>query len=179
MKNAIAFGLGALTVVTLTWVATVGAQAQEPIDTNTITSVSETTSSTSSSTSSTSSSTSSTSTSSTTSTTISQQTTATDEATENVIDLIDVCDQVHPFPDYTGMTINQLSKAGPRDFLRCSPLLRLFWGYDENGNRIPGGLPCVDGSEPTVESQFPLPNTQISLSELATLTTEVTWVCGS
>jgi hypothetical protein len=172
MKNAIAFGLGALTVVTLTWVATVGVQAQEPIDTNTITSVSETTSSTSSSTSSTS-------TSSTTSTIISQQTTAIDEATGDIINLIDGCDQVHPFPDYTGMTQNQLSKAGPRDFWGCSPLLRLFWGYDENGNRIPGGMPCVDGSEPTVESQFPLPNTQISLSELATLTTEVTWVCGS
>ena len=167
MKNAIAFGLGALTVVTLTWVATVGVQAQEPIDTNTITSLSETTSSTSSSTSSTS----------TTSTT--QQTPTIEEATENIIDPIDGCNQVHAFPDYTGMTINQLSKAGPRDFWGCDSFLRLFWGYDENGNRIPGGMPCVDGSEPTVESQFPLPNTQISLSELTTLTTEVTWVCNS
>lgn len=169
MKNAIAFGLGALTVVTLTWVATVGVQAQEPIDTNTITSVSETTSSTSSSTSSTSTTvnTTSTSTSSTSTSTVVNETP------------IDKCTQPINYPDMIGLTIAQVQTVNIQQFPECGTVSLRFWGYTPDGVHVVGGYPCVDGREPVVEYQIPMPDTATTLNELVDSGTQITWVCNS
>lgn len=162
MNRAALYGLSLVGAVAIIVAATSRVQADETITINTVSSVDSTTTSSSS-----------TSTSSTTSSSTSSTTT-----TSVFVIPIDRCAQPIDYPDMIGLTIAQVQTANIEQFPECGTVSLQFWGYTPDGVRVVGGYPCVDGHEPVVESQIPIPHTATTLNELVASGTQITWTCG-
>lgn len=78
-------------------------------------------------------------------------------------------------PNVIGMEIWQVSMRWPTGFPECGPIQLRNFGYTPDGDLIPGGYDCTDGTPLRVGVQDPAPGTTFTVAELVARGTSITW----
>lgn len=87
----------------------------------------------------------------------------------------DRCASTVTIPNVIGMEQWQVATRWPTGFPECGPILHRLFGYTLDGQKVPGGYDCPDGTPLRVESQDPQPGTSFTVAQLVSQGTSTTW----